>query len=591
MKSVRIFYLFILLGFLPFCSLAQTPTGEGYFLHTITKGQSLYSIASMYNVSVDEIIKLNPGSEEMIREGKTLKIPQTKSSGSPQFHTIQPGETLYRLTVKYKVSASAICKANPGLSASNFRAGQVIVIPASTASTAIVEDEAPKVEVPSTDPSKKWQDMHKVKKGETIFSISRMYNITEEELINANPELRKGKLKKGTFLAIPYHVDPQTIAEKQDPSNDELFNKNKQEIKRLATIKAAIVLPFGTKGQLSTNDKTRMVEYYRGVLMACDTLKKKGVSLDIYTYDSGTTLASVRTILNKSEMKKMDIIFGPSLLEQIKPMSDFAKENRIRLVIPFTSKDKEVFNNPYIYLINTPQSYLYSEVYDHFMKQFKQPNVVFLDANDADKSKVDFIKEIKSFLSEHQIRYSELKSDNITSELMQSKVDSTKNNVFIPTSSSNVALIKLLPQLVVLTRDHPSYKVNLFGYPEWQTYTKDHLNEFFELDTYFYSSFYTNNLFPESIKFSASYRRWFGKDMANTYPKYGMLGFDTAYFLLNGLSRYGSELENNLNKQNIIPIQTGFKYDRVNNWGGFINKKVFFVHFTPNGELVKIDFE
>ncbi len=111
------------------------------------------------------------------------------------------------------------------------------------------------------------------------------------------------------------------------------------------------------------------------------------------------------------------------------------------------------------------------------------------------------------------------------------------------------------------------------------------------MDSYFYSSFYTNNLFPESIKFSASYRRWFGKDMANTYPKYGMLGFDTAYFLLNGLSRYGSDLENNLNKQNIVPIQTGFKFERVNNWGGFINKKVFFVHFTKEGELVKIDFE
>ena len=545
----------------------------------------------MYHVSVDDIIKLNPGSEDIIREGKTLKIPQTKTSGTPRFHTIQSGETLYRLTVKYNVSASAICQANPGLSASNFKAGQVIVIPPSSDNTNVVEEETPVVEVAQTDPSKKWQDMHKVKKGETIYSISRQYHITEEELIKANPELRTGKLKKGSFLAIPYHVDAQAEAEKAGPSNDELFDKNKQEVKRLATIKAAIILPFGTKGQLSQNDKTRMVEYYRGVLMACDTLKKKGVSLDIYTYDSGSTTASIKTILNKSEMKKMDVIFGPSLLEQIKPLSDFAKENKIRLVIPFTSKDKEVFNNPYIYLINTPQSYLYSEVFDHFMKQFKQSNVVFLDANDSDKTKTDFIKEMKNFLIENQIKYSDLRGDNISSEALQSKVDSTKTNIFIPTSSSNVALIKLLPQLVILTRDHPSYKVNFFGYPEWQTYTKDHLNEFFELDSYFYSSFYTNNLFPESIKFSASYRKWFGKDMANTYPKYGMLGFDTAYFLLSGLSKYGSDMDNNLNKQNIIPIQTGFKFERVNNWGGFINKKVFFVHFTKDGELVKIDFE
>ena len=70
-----------------------------------------------------------------------------------------------------------------------------------------------------------------------------------------------------------------------------------------------------------------------------------------------------------------------------------------------------------------------------------------------------------------------------------------------------------------------------------------------------------------------------------------MLGFDTGFFFLKGLSRYGSELENNLPKMNLTPIQTGFKFERVNNWGGFINKKVFFIRLTKNFELVKLDFE
>ena len=64
-----------------------------------------------------------------------------------------------------------------------------------------------------------------------------------------------------------------------------------------------------------------------------------------------------------------------------------------------------------------------------------------------------------------------------------------------------------------------------------------------------------------------------------------MLGFDTGFFFLKGLSRYGSELENNLPKMNLTPIQTGFKFERVNNWGGF------FIRFTKNFELVKLDFE
>ena len=79
--------------------------------------------------------------------------------------------------------------------------------------------------------------------------------------------------------------------------------------------------------------------------------------------------------------------------------------------------------------------------------------------------------------------------------------------------------------------------------------------------------------------------------MANSYPKFGMLGFDTGYFFLKGLAQEGSRLEENLEKVKVTPIQTGFKFERVSNWGGFINRKVFFVHLTKDFELIKLDFE
>ena len=81
---------------------AQAQNGSGYFLHTVTKGQSLYSIASMYHVTVDDIVRLNPGSRDQIRAGEALKIPQVQTSNqsSSTFHTIQAGETLYQLTCK-----------------------------------------------------------------------------------------------------------------------------------------------------------------------------------------------------------------------------------------------------------------------------------------------------------------------------------------------------------------------------------------------------------------------------------------------------------------------------------------------------------
>ena len=585
-RSVCLFLLACICGL-----TVNAQENQTYILHTIEKGQSLYSIASMYGVSQADIVKMNPGSDEKIYIGHTLRIPRnTTGSQKETFHTIEAGETLYRLTVKYNVSAKAICDANPGLSAENFRIGQVIRIPAPDETPVVsdIDNSSKTADVASEIPAavqSRCRDMHKVKRKETIYSISKE--------IEANPELKgKNKIKKGSFLCIPYptttantgNAKPQTI-----PTNNELFSENKKEAERISTIEAAVILPF-LPDAASRSESARMVEYYEGFLMAVDSLKRSGTSIDLYTYNSGANVNSLNDILSKNEMKNMDIIFGPLQQQQIKPLADFAKKNDIRLVIPFTSKDNTVFRNPAIYQINTPQSYLYSEVYDHFVRQFPNANVIFIEANSKTKDKADFIKGLKDELRNRSIPMATLDED-ASVEALKSALKAGRENIFIPTSGSNLVLIKCLPQLTLLVRENPEFSIHMFGYPEWQTYTKDHLESFFELDTYFYSSFYTNDLFPAAKNFTRNYRRWYGKDMDERYPKYGMLGFDTGYFFLKGLARYGSELENNLQRMDFAPIQTGFKFQRVNKWGGFVNKKVFFVRFTKNYELVKLDFD
>ena len=602
MKPINRIFLFLLFISVSY-AVSYAQENQSYFLHTIEKGQSLYSISKMYNVTTSDIIRLNPGCDEKIYAGQTIKIPTGKESQKGEtFHTIQAGETLYKLTTMYNISAKDICEANPGLSAENFRIGQVIVIPAKvTDSEEIIMNEVKAAQTirpatTSTPLKPNCRDMHKVERKETIFSISRLYGITEAELIAANPELRTEKLKKGRFLCIPYPKDTKTETPVDNtpaviPTDDQLFNESKKEARKISTIKAAVMLPFMTDGKGNRDEQTRMVEYYEGFLMAVDSLKEKGVSIDLYSYDTHNNTSSIKNILDRSELKSMDIIFGPAYPDQVKPVAEFAKKNNIRLVVPFTSKGNEVFSNPAIYQINTPQSYLYSEVYEHFTRKFTTANVIFLDAEDGDKDKVDFIKGLKEELKTKRIPFTELKGENITPESLKGAMNHSMDNVFIPTSGTNVALIKLLPQLIVTSRDNPDYRMQLFGYPEWQTYTNDHLASFYELDTYFYSSFYTNNLFPEAVQFSSAYRKWYSKDMLNSFPKYGMLGFDTGYFFLKGLSQYGNKLEDKLDKVAVTPIQTGFKFERVNNWGGFINRKVFFVHFTKDFELIKLDFE
>ena len=135
------------------------------FFHTIERGQTVYAIATMYGVTPDDIYRLNPDSKEGIKAGATLKIPQRdivggtakKQDGNYIFHTIQPKETLYSLSIRYTVPATAIVKANPGLSTSTFTIGKTIRIPATQ-----VED-LPTTELKTVTKEIEYTDWGKVK--------------------------------------------------------------------------------------------------------------------------------------------------------------------------------------------------------------------------------------------------------------------------------------------------------------------------------------------------------------------------------------------------------------------------------------------
>ena len=596
-KIKQILFIITLLCFSIDSGLAQENTD--FFLHTIKKGENLFSIASMYKVKKEDIIRLNPGSDRVIYTGKALRIPQQQVEKEDHFYTIKPGDTLYRLSVNYKVSTQAITDANPGLSAENFRIGQVIRIPHSTQQDIQKELVKRQEEQPTIQPEVKprCKEMHKVKRRETVYSVSRKFGITEEELIRANPELKNG-MKRGSFVCIPYpkakedpskaEIDNPFILD-NPPTDSEVFRELSTEaVRQIGTVKAALVLPFSPRDG-RRGESLRMLEFYEGVLLAVDSLKRSGISVDLHVYDSGYTDYSINKVLAKEELKGTHVIIGPLYKEHIKPLAEFAQQHRIRLVIPFNSSTDIVFNNPAVYQINTPQSYLYYEVYQNFARRFANPNVVFVNSEKSDSSKEEFIKGFKQDLESRAIAYTHV---NVTDSVgaMETKLDRQKVNIFIPTSGTDVTLIELIPKMSQLTDRSPELSISMFGYPEWQTYTHDHIDSYFKLNTYFYSSFYTNNLLDAAKNFTRSYHQWYGKEMIDTYPKYGMLGFDIGYFFMKGLSTYGTGLESNLEKMRLEPIQTGFNFERVNTWGGFINKKVFFVHFNNNFELVKIDF-
>lgn len=581
---------------------------QEYFMHTVTQGQGLYSISRMYGVTENDIIKLNPGSERVIRTGQELRIPNRKQPASGKFHTIQKGETLYRLSVENRISVKELCDANPGLSVENFKIGQVITIPAPSDEdplTSTIEnagDKAPQeimadIRTISSD-TVAYRTTHVVGKRETIFRICRNYDITQAEFLEANPEYRYNKLKQGAVVRIPFSKDE--LAQRRQRINDAhnrmqsisdstLFSMNElQQEESDGIITAALILPFSLDDSTSTLQK-QMIEFYQGMLLALDRLKNENISVNLKVFDSEGEDKSLTPLLESGQLDDVDIIFGPRWTNHISEVARWAAARRIPVVNPMNRDADDVYNNPYVYQLNTPQSYFNQEIYNHFLEQFSNPNVIIMDADEFRRN--EFIDGLKTILKDHDIPYSTLDIDTAYQELMDTLVPG-KQNIMIINSSSSGPLNTLLPVMQLITRTKaPEIETHLFGYPEYQIYAQDHLDELYEVDTWFYTWFYTNNMLQESVEFNNKFRLSFSRQMLVSYPSFAPYGYDTGYYFLKGLATYGKDFENHLNELDTNPVHTGFKFERVNNWGGFINRKVFFVHFSNEYKVEKIDFD
>ena len=559
---------------------------DNIFYHTIERGQTVYSIATMYGVTVDDIYRLNPESRESIKAGATLKIPQRDAGSAPMgnaednflYHTIQPKETLYSLSIRYAVPGPDIIEANPGLSTSTFTIGKTIRIPATPIET-----------LPTKEVKSVTKDIeYTVAKKETMYRICRKFNISSTELIKRNPELKNG-VKAGMVIKIPVETK-ETVTETAPVMHERDVNallSVPKKIERVNMIKVALLLPFMTNEPRPSSNTQRFIEYYEGMLLAVDSLRNSGCSIELSVFDTGNGTKKIKEILKEDALKEANLIIGAVQNDQIAPVAEFAEKNNIKYVIPFTSKNDDVLSNANIFQVNTPHSYLYAKASQASCDLFANDNIILLKVPGTEE-KADFIKALKAEMKQRNISWRELtySADTFPVE-MEAMLSKDKRSVIIPTSGSLEALSKFKSPLRMLAETKPEFNITMFGYPEWQTYTNECLDDFFALNTYIYSFFYADNLSPEVSNFYSKYKTWYSKNLINIFPKYGILGFDTGMFFFDAVRKYGANFENNLGNIHYKGIQTCFDFERVNNWGGFINTSTFIVHYQSDYNVTR----
>ena len=553
------------------------------FYHNIERGETVYSLAAMYNTTPEAIYKLNPSARDGITVGAVLEIPQRKiisdvKEENYRYHTISPKETLYSVSRTYSLTPQDVIAANSGLSIETFQIGKTIRIPFFESNETFSSYAGPVVIE---------QTQHKVKRGETLYSISQKYGVTVAELEKENPGITTTELSTNRVLMIPVKRFDQELA-RQDVANESRANvllSKRKDFERINVMQVGLLMPFLEK---NSGQQIRIQEYYEGFLLAVEKLKKQGANLELYVFDIGAekNTKKLESLLTTMEMQNLDLIVGGVSDEQIKVLSDFSKSKNIKYVIPFSSKNAEVLNNGNIFQVNTPQAKLYTRASQVFVNKFNQSNIVFLNTADDD-AKDSLITIMKKDLNSRSISYKTvLISESMNTELIP-LLDETKENILIPASGDIGVLGEVLGTLNGLKEANQGLNVSLFGYPEWQTYQQNYLKDYHNHGTYLYSSFYVDNDARETIDFKQNFKKWYKKDLQKTYPQYAMLGYDTGLYFLTALHKHGRNFETKLNSIYIDTVQFAFDFERANNWGGFINTGLYLVNYDTNSRIIK----
>ena len=208
---------------------------DNLFYYTVKSGDTLYSIARIYNTTADEIKKLNYLTSDNLKIGQVLRIPELyiemDKVSVPNYinYTVKRGDTLYSIAKKYNISVDQLMKDN-ALSNTNLTVGMNLKI------RSVLEDygveECFGEEYDGIVPSNTIEYI--VKSGDSLYKIAKKYNTSVSDLLRIN-NLSNSNLQIGQVLKIPssdiiYQVvkgdSLYSIAKKFNTSVDSIKNKN-----------------------------------------------------------------------------------------------------------------------------------------------------------------------------------------------------------------------------------------------------------------------------------------------------------------------------------------------------------------------------
>lgn len=507
---------------------------DNFEKYIVAPKETRWSIAHKYGITIDSMLVLNPGlskSNNYLSEGYELLMPKIAGSTVKNqvtqlytSYTVPAKMNFYRLEKEFGVKSDEIVRLNPEITErGGLKEGMVIRIPEQKVEAGVINTDN--------------YIFYEVKPKQNEFRLTRKFGMTWAELVQLNPDLKDG-LKAGMVLKLP----KDKVGDFEVRNALVLDKVNLLDSINVAVVpKVLFLLPFRLdKLDLNNKEETEKIidnrnslKYslglYSGALIAIDSMKSLGVSIDVKTFDNQLDLVKTKQILQGEQLGSYSAVFGPLDMASLKETAVQASKFNVPVVAPVPAKSDISLDN--VFFSYTDEEVLWKHMLDYVETNHKDETLLIIADEDNKKEKDAILKRFPT--AKVVVVKEEEKNIGINRDKLQTLLsDDVANWVFV--ESDNYKLISSVVSILnsfnntafdpVLGKD----KVNV------RMFTTD-MNSAFENDVI--SNTHLSNLkftYPSvnrqvsNNSFVERYRTRFGDDP----DKYAVRGFDLTYDML-----------------------------------------------------------
>lgn len=621
MSKIKFWAITCVLAILVSCSQQKR-----YISYKVKEGETMRDIAERINVKTEDLERLNPDVGDNPAANSTIVIPnpefkktipliqetdENKGEGTEtdntqdepttevdevktapdstqivrtvyeyKTHIVQPGETVYRLTKTYNISKSELIKLNPEfpkIKDNLLSVGQELK----------VKVAEKKVIYISREEDLKNHVTHTVKPKETIYSLTRFYNITKEELMNLNPEfpeLKDNSLSIGQILRI------RPLEEELTTDSSSIYIDT---IAIMDPIKVAFLLPFKAreydtiasedifdvrKSSSSARVANMVTDFYLGAEMALDSIKANGINVDVSVFDTGNRGKLVEKILEDDKLDDKDVIIGPFYSNQVEKVADDVNSP---VVFPHFSKSQDDFSSSRI-IKSAPDKETHSNFLIQYLNEIYNGETIFIvsDGKEQSNEQLEYLeKEFKKNDSIKNIFTLKPEKGYIKKERFTDNMKPNVHNWVILTSDVKSYIADAINSMVVLPED---VSAQVFTIDKTAAFDGINNNTLARIGF----TFVTDNFSDENDSNLQGFIQKYRKRNKDVPTEYAIRGFDLTYDVLIRLAS-GEDLTDTYKEGVSMRLENKFDFSKKL-FGSTSNKGLFIVRYNNDLTLERL---